>query len=125
MASIDAKSADDIIEQLTVQNLTVLGSQTIKKSETLEGDTTIGNEASDNLDINATLNTNFALGGNNLTNGGRLEGSTLRVLNAGSGADVDLTANDSADILTLSGGVDMGGRLNLSVTGGSTIVIVY
>lgn len=108
MTSINADSADEIIEHLTVENLTVLGTQTVKQNETLQGDTTIGDEASDNLDINATLNTSFALGSNDLTNGGRLEGSTIRILNAGSGSDPDLTSNDSNQSLTLTGRLGIG-----------------
>lgn len=91
-----AKNANVAWDKFEVEDLVVTGTSTTKTNETLEGDTQIGNEASDNLDILATLNSSFALGGNDLTNGGRMEGSTLRVLNSGSGADPDLTSSSSS-----------------------------
>lgn len=65
--------ANPTFEDVTVQgDLTVQGSTKTKTDETLQGDTTIGDEDSDNLDINATLNTEFKLGNNQLTNANRV-----------------------------------------------------
>lgn len=90
-------------DEFQVEDITVTGTSTVKTNETLEGDTTIGNEASDNLDINATLNTSFALGGNDLTNGGRLEADQYDVINAGAGSNPSLASNDDGQTLTLTG----------------------
>lgn len=67
----------DKVHSPTFQDLTVTGDLTVegstktKTDETLQGDTTIGDEGSDLLDINATLNTEFKLGNNQLTNANR------------------------------------------------------
>jgi hypothetical protein len=83
------------VTEMHVRNL-IADKQTTKENETLEADTQIGDEAADNLDIKATLNSQFKLGGNDLTNGGKGQYSTVEIINDGTGDNPVLGANASA-----------------------------
>lgn len=57
---------------MTVQDLTVKGTQTVKQDQVLEGNTQIGNDANDTLDIVAKLISSFNVNGQALNSIGQL-----------------------------------------------------
>lgn len=122
------KNGNIVWDNLEIEDLTVTGTSTTKTDETLEGDTTIGDASTDDLTINATLASNFALGGFSLTDGGDVQADTFSIINAGAGANPILDSNDAAQRITLTGGLivnEGGADVDTRIEGSTSTYLLF